>query len=167
MAGPRITPDEEEAILATLRETENVRETARRHKRSPASVSTIAKRRGVDVVERSQTKDATAALAADNDARFELLVHRMVEEGHRALDEMHRPRTYWNFGGSENSYNEHTMPEPTIADQRSLMVMAAVAVDKRIAARRAERGDEGEGVALIEALGAGIRAMVAAAGDAA
>jgi hypothetical protein len=153
----KLTDAEREDILATFVACDSVNETARRHRRSAGTVSRIVANAGLVPAARSKTKTATAAAKFDAAHERTALHRRLLAEANGFLDRLHEPHTAFSFGGKDNTYNEHEMAEPPVADQRSLMVMVGIAVDKSIAIEKAERGDDTEGAALIEALVGGLR----------
>lgn len=43
---------------------------------------------------------------------------------------MNSPAVIYNFGGKDNSYNQRVVERPPTGDQRNLMTVAAIALDK-------------------------------------
>lgn len=56
--GGPVSPEEEKAILAALEEGRSVRDVAKEYDRSISTISDVAKRNGLDLAERSETKRA-------------------------------------------------------------------------------------------------------------
>lgn len=145
----RIPDDTRAAIIADLNdENGSTHDIAQRHGVGQASVSRIAKAAGI-AVDRSKTKNATEAKAADNARDRVNLSARFLAEAHAALDDLHEEHTVFAFGGRENSYNEHTLPKPPTGDKRNLMIIAATAADKHMALERHD--NETEGLAAVDA----------------
>lgn len=146
---PKIPDDTRNAIIADLKnENGSTREIAARHGVGHASVSRIASDAGL-ALDRSKTKNATEARAADNAASRVRLSARFLDEAHAALDDLHEEHTVFSFGGRENSYNEHKLPKPPTGDKRNLMIIAATAADKHMALERHD--NEAEGVSAVDA----------------
>jgi hypothetical protein len=91
--------------------------------------------------DRSATKNATQARQADNAARRAAVSARFLDKANELLDQMEGPFLAFNFGGRDNTYNEHELERPPTGDLRNLMVAAATAFDKHLAAERHESGD--------------------------
>jgi transposase-like protein len=142
-----IPEDKRLAILADVRtETKSQRQVARDHGVSTTAVRKIAHDAGLtNAFSREVSKRATAARIADQRAQRAITSQRFLDESNWFLDQLHKPHLVHSFGGKENSYNEHTLPQPPTTDLRNLMVSAGVAFDKHIAADRhdAETGAEG------------------------
>lgn len=139
MAAP-ITDTERQAIIATLRDTGNVRETARRHGRSVGSVSRIAKDADVSV-DRSATKTATEARWADMAAKRAQLASDLLDDAARLRQQLWQPaverkalvvKDSGEFAGSHVEIVDVHLDEPTFADKQRIMTMAAIAIDKSI-----------------------------------
>lgn len=141
---PRLPDDQREAILADIRAGGKSRnQVARDHGVSVGTVSNIAKQAGLtDAFDRSQTKNATEAAVADNKALRASTSRRFLEEANRLLDELHTPHMVFNIGGKDNVYTEHLLPEPPTVDKRNLIVSAATAFDKHMAAERHDSDDQ-------------------------
>jgi transposase-like protein len=115
---------------------------ARDHGVAQSTVSRIAKQDGLDF-DRSQTKRATEAAVADNKARRAVISRKFLEKADELLDQMDQPHLVFNFGGKDNTYNERELDRPPTADLRNLIVSAATAFDKHLAADRHDSDDQG------------------------
>lgn len=161
---PRIPDDKREAILADIKSGLPRNEIARKHHRSGSTVTRIAQEAGLEsAFDRSETKNATEAAAADNAASRARLAARFLDEAHKALDDLHRPHNVFNFGGKDNTFNERELPEPPTGDKRNLMIIAATAVDKSMALDRHDSGAGAEQVGSL--LGAMFSEMASRHGD--
>lgn len=145
MAAPgRVTDEERDRIIATLRETENVRETARRHRRSVGTVSLIARSEGLCIAERSRTKNATRARVVDLKAMRLAAAERFLLDEQRLAEQMFapvvekKPMVVSNGGdaGSSVLEVETHLDEPTFADKQRIMTSRAIAIDKSMALER-------------------------------
>lgn len=114
-----------------LRGTRSLRAIARAFEVSPATVCGIAKKiNAPETTERLHTKNATAAVVADNAARRAAIAKKLLDVAERAIEDMNAPAIIYNFGGKDNSYNERAVPRPPTGDQRNLATVAAIALDK-------------------------------------
>lgn len=146
-----IEPEKRAAILADIRSGELGRnEIARKHGVGLATVSRIADDEGLTGAwDRTATKNATEALRLDNAALRARTSRRFLEKANELLDQMDQPHIAFNFGGKDNTYVEHPMDRPPVADLRNLMVTAATAFDKHL---KAELFDgQHEGLAAVDA----------------
>jgi transposase-like protein len=138
----RISDEVRAAVVADLRQTQgtpegSMRQVGDRHGVSLASVRRIAAAQGLaGTAARVRAENATAVAAQTNAQRRERLAARMLDMAERALDDMIKPATVFNFGGKDNTYNERELSKPPTADQRNLATIAAIAVDKHAVLER-------------------------------
>ncbi|RLP68365.1 helix-turn-helix domain-containing protein [Mycetocola reblochoni] len=109
---------------------------------SPAAVSRWAKREGL-VFDRSRTKRAVEAHTVDLAAARLRLVGKMATAAEGMLDSIGSPYLVYNFGGKDNTYEEHTLASPPVEVKRSIIVTAGIAFDK--ASRIVERDPDVSG----------------------
>lgn len=162
----KVTADERKAIIATLQQTESIGETARRHKRAKSTISGIAAAEGLTVADRSATKHATAARAADNDARVEQLLERWAKRALTELDRVDALDGGAQFRlvkatGSGKVVDEMVTTAPE-EDRQRMLTGAAIATDK-VKVLRSLRSDAREGKTLIEQFVDGLAEAVAEA----
>lgn len=139
MASNRITPEKRQEVLNAIRRTFggpefSTRKVAKETGVSDYSVRQIAKANGYASLATVHTRDAVKNACeqrklVDADRRT-ALASRMLDVASRALDDMDLPCTVYNFGGKDNHYAEQTIPRPSAADRRNLMIIAATAIDK-------------------------------------
>ena len=151
MAAKRITDAERQQIIDTLRETENVRETARRHGRGEASVSRIAKAEGIKPAARARTKSASDARLADNELQLQTVANDLLGDLMKLRKQMWEPCTIHNFGGKDNTHNSHDLDEPTFADKRNIVGSCKMLSDAVMNLRRFDVGKP-SGRSLLEEL---------------
>lgn len=158
-----VTDEERDAILATLAETENVRETARRHGRGEATVSRIAKAAGVEPAARARTRNATEAKKADNAARIEALLGQAIsaaEHEYGRIEALNRGERYKLVkvsAGKKFDCWASTAPEE---DRLRIHTAAAVQVDK-VKVLRSLTPEVPEGKSLLERLVEGLESTAA------
>lgn len=156
---PRIPDDKRAAILTDIKAgTKSRAQIARDHKVNPQTVGNIAKDEGqTEAFSRLQTKNATAAALIDNKAMRVLAAQRLIVKAHETLDQMDEPHLVFNFGGKDNTYEEHLLAKPPTGDLRNLMVIAATAIDKHIVLERHDATDPGVMGSLLGTLLAGLQ----------
>jgi len=112
----------------------STRKVAKRFGISEYSVRQIGREGGMSslasVATRELVKNAIEQQRSNDAERRTALASRMLDVAENALDDMSNPCVVYNFGGKENSYNEHELSKPGFADQRNLMIIAATAIDK-------------------------------------
>lgn len=100
---------------------------------------------------------ATEATTADMARDRGLLARRLLDRAVGLEQSLDRPHTAFNFGGKDNTYNEHVFLAPdTVAAQR-IMTTVAIAIDKHLKLV-AHDADPGLATAqsLVEAVVAGL-----------
>lgn len=93
--------------------------------------------------DRSQTAAAVKAHTFDLAASRLQLAEKMMTVAHTMLDSASSPYTVFNFGGKDNTYEEHTLDTPPVEAKRSMVVTAGIAFDK--ATKVLEKSTEGIG----------------------
>jgi hypothetical protein len=78
--------------------------------------------------DRSKTKAATQARVADNKARRAELEAGLLADAARLRAQLWAPTIAFNFGGKDNTYEEHPLDQPIYADQLKIMQATGVAV---------------------------------------
>jgi len=122
-----LTDDEREHIEALLATGKSARDIATEIGRSPDTISRIARSIGHSFG-RTNLDSAREARSAYCAERRALIAARLTEEAEKLLDQLHEPHLAFNFGGKENSYNEHLLGEPPIEGKRALIQSAREAV---------------------------------------
>lgn len=158
MSSP-VTAEESASIVEAIRGGMSRNEAARTFERSPSTISRIAKAEGLEF-DRAQTKAATKAKQIDNRARRAELAPVFLEKAEKALKEiddalgrMHGETLVYNFGGRDNTYEEHVLDQPPdetlkamAATVRDLMQTAKNAQSAVLDAERVDRPDASGGV---------------------
>jgi hypothetical protein len=115
-----LTADERADIIALLGEGLSANEIARRTRRSTSTVSGIAKTIGHRFGQ-SNVAHAHEARSAYSAERRAELAARATVEAERLLDRMSGSYVVFNFGGRDNTYEEHTFTEPPVDAMLNLM----------------------------------------------
>ena len=82
--------------------------------------------------DRSKTKAATEARVADNRSRRAALELGELIDAERFRAQMFVPTLVFNFGGKDNTYNEHWLDHPPIVDQLKLQQSVGIAIDRSL-----------------------------------
>ena len=96
-----------------------------------ATLSRHAKALGL-TWDRSKTKAATEARVADNRATRSTIEAGLLADVQRLRAQLWAPCKAFNFGGKDNTYEEHALEQPTFVDQLKIMQAATIAVDRSL-----------------------------------
>jgi hypothetical protein len=96
--------------------------------------------------DRSRTHVATAAKVADAKGRRAALQLNLLEDAERLREQLWRPSLAYNFGGKDNTYAEHQLPEPAFADKLKIMQAVGIAVDRSL---KLDVHDSGAGAGVV------------------
>ncbi|WP_076260854.1 helix-turn-helix domain-containing protein [Intrasporangium flavum] len=83
-------------------------------------------------LDRSSTEAATKANTLDAKARRAKLQLALLEDAERLRAQAWQPTIAFNFGGKDNTYNEHQLDQPTFADQLKIMQATGIAIDRAL-----------------------------------
>lgn len=127
---------------------------------SAGSVTNICKNAG-RTFDRSATKHATEARQVDLAAARIRLVEKMLDRSERMLDALDGPYLVYNFGGKDNTYEEHTLERPPVEVQRNAVVTAGITFDKLT--RIVEKSSTGteDALGVLDNLADGLKAVAA------
>lgn len=145
MPGP-LTEPERDRIAGLLRDGHSRAEIARMTGRGSSTIQRVAKAIGFTADEQRQVKTANAraarsAFCAERRAEY---AARLQEAAEALLDDLERPVTVYNFGGRDNTYNEHELPTPDIAGKRALIAASVQASQQVVAIDKHDNRDEGD-----------------------
>lgn len=90
--------------------------------------------------DRTATALAVAAARVDSAAERETLKAMLLVRAREALEAMDAPALVFSFGGKDNTYAEHYLDAPPVADQRNYMTIAAIALQRHADLVKAETG---------------------------
>lgn len=96
--------------------------------RSKATISRRAKLLGLGW-DRGQTVAATKAKKLDADARRAQLKLDLLDDAARLRQQLWQPTKVFSFGGKDNVYREHDMPQPPHVDQLKLVQATSAAIN--------------------------------------
>lgn len=155
MAAGRLSDDERSTILALLRGGSSYGEIRDATGRSVGSIAKVAKDNGVNAehsaADRTRVaRQARAAYSAERRAEF---AARLQEEAEHLLEQMRGRYLAFNFGGKDNTYEEHELDEPPVEAKRQLMAAIREAERTILDIKKAdERADESPSKGLLERL---------------
>ena len=143
MAAPRPWTDVDKATLYRLHgEGRTLTAIAKELGRSPAAVSRFCAQQAPPLsFDRAQTSAATEAKVADAKARRAALQLHLLDDAEKLRLQLWKRTVAFNFGGKDNTYNEHELDQPTFADQLKIMQATGIAVDRSL--KLAEHDSDG------------------------
>lgn len=143
---PPLTPDERDHIIKLIRAGWHRNDIATNLGRSRGTVTNVANTIGHnwETVGQSALTRARETRSAYCAERRATLAARFTEEAEQLLDQMHRPHLAYNFGGRDNTYEEHQLDEPPVDAKRALIQAAREAMRTVLDIDRHDnKGDEG------------------------
>jgi transposase-like protein len=140
-----ITDAERAQIIEAVNAGETRNDIARKMKRSPSSVSKIAHAAGLGF-DRSKTAAATKAKQADNRERRARIASQMLDDVEKLQSQMFAPTLVYNFGGRDNTYNEHKLDQPSFRDKRDLATSIRQLMTTVLDTERIDQPQAGHGV---------------------
>lgn len=94
-----------------------------------STVSRWAKADGISF-DRSKTAEAVAAKSIDLAAGRQELAELMLAESKSMLKKLNEPYLVYNFGGKDNTYEEHELDSAPVEVRRNAITMAGITFDK-------------------------------------
>jgi hypothetical protein len=154
----RITDAERRRILDHLATGASCNATAKKFRRSPDTISRIAKKAGHSFGHTNLARAHEARKAYGAEARA-ATASRLHEEADRLLAELHEPHVVWNIGGKDNVYTEHRHPEPDVGAKYTMIRAAREAMRTVLDIDRHDnrQGDVEQAAGLIVDLVDGLR----------
>lgn len=157
----RVTADDYEQVKALHAQHLSRNEIARRLNRSPHTITKIAKELGLSFARGDSPglREATEARRADARARRAALAIKLLDDAERMRQQLFAPLLVYNFGGKDNTFNQHEIPEPGPRDKRDLMQAISLAIERSVRLDEYDSGANlGNVVSLLESLGRGLAA---------
>jgi hypothetical protein len=94
------------------------------------------------------TEAATRKRMADLAERRAILAEALTGDAERLTEQMWAPAKVFSFGGRDNEYNDHTVPEPPADAKKNLMAAAGMAIDRSLKLCPPE--SDAEGLAAVD-----------------
>lgn len=121
--------DEESTRLTELHAAgESLTFIAKEMQRSTETIHRHAERLKLSF-DRTRTAKAAEAKHVDNKARRAALEERLLIEAEKVIDQMWSETLVFSFGGKDNTYEEHTLKQPTYSDQKTIAQTVATALN--------------------------------------
>ncbi|MGN7977423.1 hypothetical protein ACTJJ4_07595 [Microbacterium sp. 22195] len=153
----RITDAQRAEVLRLHTERKSRNDIARAVGISAGSVTNICREAGLSF-DRSATKHATEARQVDLAAARIRLAEKMLHRSERMLDDLDGSYLVYNFGGKDNTYEEHTLDRPPVEVQRNAVVTAGITFDKLTRIVERDAGGSEEAVGMLDTLAEGFKA---------
>lgn len=115
---------------------------------STSTVSRLVKESGASF-DTTQTEVATRNRLADLAEMRSRLAVKLVAKAHDLVDDMDVEFLAYNFGGKDNTYEEHLLPKPPTASLRDLMQSATVAAKTSMEITKFD-SDPDEGLSAVD-----------------
>lgn len=116
--------------------------------RSKDTISRHSERLGLSF-SRAETAKAAEAKHVDNKARRVALEERLLVEAQKIMDQMWSETLVFSFGGKDNTYEEHTLKQPTYSDQKTIAQTVATALNA--ANKLHEMNSDGQDLPAVDA----------------
>jgi len=148
--------DEESTRLTELHAAgESLTFIAKEMQRSTETIHRHAERLKLSF-DRTRTAKAAEAKHVDNKARRAALEERLLIEAEKVIDQMWSETLVFSFGGKDNTYEEHTLKQPTYSDQKAIVQTAATALNAANKLHEMNAGQQAEKAvsALVQMQGA-------------
>lgn len=147
---PRLVTDEERARVAELHAAGLSRNAIAAELGRPwSTVTKIARQLGLSF-DRSQTRAAVEARKVDLAAMRADLAHLALVKAKGFLDALDQPFLAFNFGGKDNTYEEHLLDRPPTGDIRNLMTAFGIATQRSLELTKFDV-DPNEGASAVDA----------------
>ncbi|MFE0877304.1 helix-turn-helix domain-containing protein [Streptomyces smyrnaeus] len=138
-------------------------EIARAMKRSPSTVSKLAREMDLTFDRGPEVVAATEARRIDLAARRAQLAEALHTDAERLRAQLWEPSTYGEFAGREGEWHEVHLDKPRFADQRQIIAATGTAIQQSLKLAPAEGGEGADQVrSMLGALG---EALTRAADD--
>lgn len=92
------------------------------------SATTVTKYAPAGSFDRAATQKAVRAHSVDMAARRAALAEQLLRDAERLRAQIWQPALVYNFGGKDNTYEEHTLQEQPVDGKRALMQTVATAM---------------------------------------
>jgi hypothetical protein len=161
--GRPVDPETRQSVVDLHSEGWSRNDIARHLGIAGATVTKIAQEQEPPLVfDRSATALAVAARQLDLAAARQE-VSQMLVVAREALESMDSPIEVYSFGGKDNTFASEVLDAPSPADQRNLMTIAAIAVQRHVELVKVDSGrDELQAASVLD----GLQAAFAGAAEA-
>lgn len=163
MAKTRPITDKERAAVRRLHAEGKTRnDIARELKRSPSTVSKLAREQGLTFERGAEVVAATEARRIDLAARRIDLAHAQQIAAEKLHEQLFAPCVYGEFGGKDNEWNQVDLPQPRFGDQRAIVAAVGQSINNSLKLAPIEGGENaGQVASMLGKLGTALGAAFA------
>lgn len=97
-------------------------------RRLGVSVGSVTRHAPAGSFDRSMTAEAVKARQIDMAARRAELAGNLLADAERLREQLWEPALVYAFGGKDNTYEDHTLEEPSFADKRAIISSVSTAM---------------------------------------
>jgi hypothetical protein len=142
MAARPIDAKDRAAVRRLHKQGKTRNDIARAIKRSPSTVTKIAKELGLTFERGAEVVAATEARRIDLAARRVALAEQLHQDAEKLRTQLWEPCVHGAFGGKENVWSQVDLDRPLFADQRNILAATGTAIQQSLKLQPAE-GREG------------------------
>jgi transposase-like protein len=139
----RVPDDEREQIIAEFATGKSCRQIAKQFGRATQTISNIARDAGHSFGQ-TNAEHARAVKAVYDSERRARIIANELEAIERLQAQRFAETLVYNFGGRENTYNEHMIAEPDFRSKRDLTAAISTAVKTVMELDRAEQANSAD-----------------------
>lgn len=155
--GRPVDEETREGVREAIRSGKSRNDVAREFGLSGSTVSGIAETAGLSF-DRSSVEAATKARSIDLAAGRIRLAEKMLAATEAMLDRIDDPYLVFNFGGKDNTYEEHTLDSAPVEVRRNIITTAGIAFDKLTRIVERDSGGLEDAVGVLDQIADGFRA---------
>lgn len=157
MAGIRWSKSDDEILIRLHAAGRSLNSIAKEMNRSTSTVSEHSILLGLKW-DRSQMVEATLARVASAASLRTALELELLQDAARLRKQLFAPAKAYNFGGRDNTYAEHKLPQPSARDQLDIMKATTLAVQHslKISEHDVNAGTE-SAIGMLDKIAAGIK----------
>lgn len=132
----RVDDDERQRIIETFATGKSCRQIAQEFGRATTTISTIAKSVGHEFGQINTAHARKLKSIYDEERRQQIRLDT-VDAAEKVLRQIFESTIVFNFGGRDNTYNEHELDKPPYRDQRDIaqtfktLMSVVLEIDKR------------------------------------
>jgi hypothetical protein len=146
MAARPIDAKDRAAVRRLHKQGKTRNDIARAIKRSPSTVTKIAKELGLTFERGAEVVAATEARRVDLAGRRVHLAEQLHQDAEKLRAQLWEPCTIGAFGGKDNVWSDTRLEQPTFADQRNILAATGTAIQQSLKLQPAEGGEGAEQV---------------------
>lgn len=157
---PAITPEIRAQIIELFDKKRHRNDIARELGISGLTVTRVCRQAGREFDRANEILELRAA-QVDLDELRTKVAKKMLIVADDTLNDLDTPHLIYNFGGRDNTYNEHLLDEAPLDAKLNAMRTASLAFDKATRITERTPGGLDEAIGLLDTLGEGFRQAAA------